>query len=221
MAKLPRVLQRLFGSTAGGTEIGQFGSLAAASPATTSDPAVMQSLSNWLGGWDAAIIGSNSPCIEDMNAVCFVFARQLAYIFENGVPEWDATTTYYIGALVSVGGTLYQSLTNTNLNNATTDTTNWKVQGANTRVVTGTDSATSSDDILLCDASSGSFVQTLPTSASMKGRKLIIKATTSGANYVAVVASGAELIDFANAGRSLISGDSVTYFSTGALWYVI
>lgn len=221
MAKLPRVLQRLFGSTAGGTEVGQFGSLAAGTPITTSDPVVMQSLSNWLGGWNSAVIGSNSPCIEDMNAVGVVLARQLAYIFENGVPEWETNTTYYVGALVSVGGVLYQSLTNSNLGNATTDTTNWKLQNSRQRVVTATDSATSADDVLLCDASSGTFTQTLPTAASMKGRRLTVKATTAGANLVNTVGSGAELIDFANAYQALNSGESATFLSTGTLWYVI
>lgn len=51
MAKLPRVKQNIFGSGAGVNQIAQFGSLFAGSPATTTSPAVAQSLSNWLTGW--------------------------------------------------------------------------------------------------------------------------------------------------------------------------
>lgn len=125
MAKITRVLQKLFGSTASADQIGQFGSLAAGTPVTTTDPATMQSLSNWLEGWFGAVLGGNSPAIEDMNAVCFVFARQLAYIFQNGIPEWETNTTYYIGSVVASGLNTYTSIVDDNLGNLVTDTTKW------------------------------------------------------------------------------------------------
>lgn len=127
MSKIARITQKLFGSTATAGQIGKFGSLAAGSPLTTTDPVVMQSLSNWLDGWFAAILGGNSPAIEDMNAVCYVFAYQLGYLLQEGVAEWDSGTTYYIGSVVNDGtGVLYVSLTNTNLNNLVSDTTKWR-----------------------------------------------------------------------------------------------
>lgn len=126
MAKLTPVSQQLFGSGAGPDQIAQFGSLFAGAAAFTTDPAVMQSLSNWLTGWFGAAIGGNAPAIEDINSVCTVFAYQLASILQDGMPVWKADTTYYIGSLVNDGtGAIYVSKTDGNLNHATSDATFW------------------------------------------------------------------------------------------------
>jgi len=131
MAKTVRKTAKIFGSTPGANQIAQFGSLAFGTPAYSVDPAVIQSLSQWLTGWFSAVIGANSPAIEDMNAFCYVMAYQIYYILQTGVGEWDSGTTYYIGSVVQDNtGILYTSLTNTNLNNALTDGTNWRaIQG--------------------------------------------------------------------------------------------
>ena len=125
MSKLTRFTQKIFGSSAGVNQIATFGSLAAGSPAYTTDPAIIQSLSNYLTGWFGGILGANSPAIEDMNALCFLFARQLAYLMQAGVPEYDSGTTYYIGSWVQVSGVCYVSLTDTNIGNAVSDVTKW------------------------------------------------------------------------------------------------
>ena len=125
MAALTRVLQKIFGSSAGTDQRGIIGSFAAGTPTTTVDPLEMQSLSNYLAGWYSVVVGQNSPAIQDMNALDFLITRQLAYIFERGVPEYDSTTTYYTGCLVTSAGVLYVSLTNNNLGNALTSSTNW------------------------------------------------------------------------------------------------
>ncbi|PMZ30506.1 hypothetical protein C1X25_36230, partial [Pseudomonas sp. GW247-3R2A] len=83
---------------------------AAGSPVISSDPTVIQSLSNWLTGWFGAVVGGNSPAIEDMNAVCFVYAYQLAYLMQQGIPEYDSGTTYFTGSLCTSGGVIYRSL---------------------------------------------------------------------------------------------------------------
>lgn len=130
MSRLARFTQKLFGSTAGIDQIAEFGSLAASTPATysgsTITPAIIQALGNYLEGWFGATLGENSQTIEDLNALCYLFSYQLAEIFQAGIAEWDAGTTYYIGSLVQSGsGVIYNSLTNTNLNNAITDGTHW------------------------------------------------------------------------------------------------
>ena len=129
MAKLTRYTQQVFGSTAGTAQMAEFGSLAAGTPltysGTTITPAIVQALSQYLSGWLSAVIGSNSPAIEDMNALCYLFAYQLAYGFEMGIAEWDSATTYYIGSMVNSAGTIYASLINANLNNAVTNGTDW------------------------------------------------------------------------------------------------
>jgi hypothetical protein len=128
MSKILRKVAKIFGSNAGTDQIAQFGSLAAADPTFTTDPIVIQSLSNYLGGWFSGVIGSNSPAIEDMNALCYLYAYQIAYNMQAGVPEWDASTTYYIGSFVSDGnGNLYYSLIDNNLNNVVSNLTDWKI----------------------------------------------------------------------------------------------
>lgn len=126
MAKITRKIMKIFGSSAGPSEIAKFGSLAAAAPAYSTDPTVIQSLSNYLDGWLGAVIGANSPALEDMNALCYLYAYQLAYLMQAGVAEWDSTTTYYIGSLVNDGtGIIYRSIVDNNLDNALTDAAAW------------------------------------------------------------------------------------------------
>ncbi len=127
MTKIARKTQLIFGASSGLHQIAQFGSLAASAPVYTTDPDTIQALSNYLEGWFSGVIGENSPAIEDMNALCYLYAYQLAYLMQAGVPEWNATTTYYIGSFASNGlGNIYASITDTNLNHALTDTANWK-----------------------------------------------------------------------------------------------
>lgn len=122
MAKLPRVTVVQYGSTGPSTDFGQFGSKTAAAPQTSKDPTVIQQLAAWVIGWTAAAVGGAfNPYLEDMNGAFFVFGYFLANIFERGVPDWDAGTTYYQGAAVqdpAGSGQQFFSLTDNNLNNA-------------------------------------------------------------------------------------------------------
>lgn len=128
MAKILRKTQKIFGSSAGPNEIAKFGSLAAGAPAFTTDPAVIQSLVEYLEGWVSSVVGFSNPAIEDMNALFYLYAYQLAYIMQAGVSEWDAGTTYYIGSFASDGlGSIYSSKTNNNTGNALSDPTNWTI----------------------------------------------------------------------------------------------
>lgn len=133
MAKLTRKNQLIFGSTAGTDQLAEFGSLAAGSPVrfngASADPDVIQSLANYLEGWFGAIIGENSPAVEDMNALCFLFAYQLTYLFQAGVAEWNTAAIYYKGSQVNSGGLTYTSLTDSNTGNAVTDATKWRAVG--------------------------------------------------------------------------------------------
>lgn len=126
MAKITRVTQKQFGSTGPSTDFGQFGSLAASAATFTKDPATIQSLSAFLTGWASAIIGDDRPALEDMNSLFLLAFRQIAYVLQQGVAEYDAATTYYINSIVQSGGYLYISLTDANLGNAVTNVTYWK-----------------------------------------------------------------------------------------------
>lgn len=117
MAKIVRKVMKVFGSASGPSEVAQFGSLANSLPIFTLDPAVIQGLSQYLSGWFAAVIGGNSPAIEDMNALCYLFAYQLTYLMQTGVPEWDAGQIYFIGSMVNDGfGNEYASNIDNNTN---------------------------------------------------------------------------------------------------------
>ncbi len=123
MARLTRkTLTQFAGSAvAAALGIGKFGSAAAASPIFSTDPTVIQGLAAWLAGWSGAVLGSSKfPALEDMNAVAFVHSYMQAYVFQEGIPEWDAGTTYYVNGIVKGPGTmqLFGSLTNANTNNA-------------------------------------------------------------------------------------------------------
>lgn len=133
MAKITRKTQKIFagGAIASPTGvIAQFGSLAATAPQYSSDPDVIQALAAFTAGWTAALInapdGNASPAMQDDNAIKYLVTRQLAYLFQDGMAEWDAGTTYFTDSFVKSGGAIFISKTDNNLGNAVTDTNNWK-----------------------------------------------------------------------------------------------
>lgn len=131
MSQLSRYTQKLFGSSASTGRIAEFGSLFAGAPVTysgsTATPTQIQALSNFLQGWDGALIGSNSPAIQDLNAIDYLFSYQLAYILQDGVPLYDAGTTYYQHSIVQSSGNLYQYVNVTgSAGNAPPNTTYWQ-----------------------------------------------------------------------------------------------
>lgn len=136
MAKLLRKTCIPFGLSGASTNFGQFGSKQAGLPQTSQDPAVIQALSAWIDGWTTAVVTSNKAAyIEDMNGFCLVAQYMSAYLYEMGIPEWDAATTYFIGSVVQgpAGGASasqwFQSLQDNNLGNAppaSADNAFWK-----------------------------------------------------------------------------------------------
>lgn len=131
MAKLDRVLQKIFGQNGGGSEFGEIGSLAAGSPVYSKDLDTIQSLTQYLDGLFAITAsGAEPPRIQDINALYLLVTSQLKYLFQAGVPEWITTEEYYIGSICQVAGVLYTSKTGTsgspNTGHAVSDTTNWK-----------------------------------------------------------------------------------------------
>lgn len=122
MPKLPRVTVVQFGAGGPSTDFGQFGSKTAAAPQTTQSPSVIMALAAWATGWTAAAVGAAfNPYLEDMNGFCLTAFYFLANLFERGIPDWIATTTYYKGAVVqdpAGSGQQFYSLTDNNLNQA-------------------------------------------------------------------------------------------------------
>ncbi len=131
MAKLPRVQAKIFASKAAETDIGQFGSALTGTKVNTGDIAEIQALPAYEEGWRSAVISNrNYPTLQEMNGVQKTFSQHIAYFYENGIPEWDANTTYYANtSFCQVNGVWYQSVTDNNIgNNPAEDQTetNWK-----------------------------------------------------------------------------------------------
>ena len=111
MAAIPRVFHKIFGSTGSTTKFVQFGSTVGGSPVQTKDLASIAGLAAWLAGWQDSVLGAlRAPSMQEMNAVQLYHSTQMGYLFQSGVPEYEAGTTYYIGSIVRVGLYMYQAL---------------------------------------------------------------------------------------------------------------
>ena len=97
MSKIQRAVQYIFGS--GSNDIIQFGSDAVNNIVHTFDVKIIQSLSAWHNGWRNALI-SYIASLQNQNAVNYVFSSQLAYMFQEGIAEWNTDTIYYINSIV-------------------------------------------------------------------------------------------------------------------------
>jgi hypothetical protein len=158
MAKLTRKKFIQFAKNAPLADVDKFGSVAAGSAITSLDPDVIQALAAWTTGWVDAVMGNKSPVLQDFNAVDYVFAYMLQSIFEEGVPDWETGTTYWIGSIVNVSGLLYVSQTNTNVgNDPASDYTNWHLltQGVTTTVLTADGSFVAQSTSVLITAIGG------------------------------------------------------------------
>jgi len=130
MAKIDRKTQRIFGGglSAEPNGISQFGSLANGAAFYSLDPAVIQALDAWWSGWLAAVVGKKNPGLEDMNAIFYVITRQLAYLLQQGIAEWDTDTVYYTNSFCTSGGATYRSVGDDNQgNDPTTATAEWQL----------------------------------------------------------------------------------------------
>lgn len=119
MARLARKTSKLFCENAQQSDVGQFGSLNAGTKVETLDIDTIQSLSAWGDGWQAVGLGQNCyPTRQERNGLDYVQSYMTNYLYQEGIPEWDGNTVYYIGSLVKlINGTnvnLYQSLIDNN-----------------------------------------------------------------------------------------------------------
>lgn len=225
MAKLARYTQNIFGNSAPGSGVGAlgvFGSLAGGNPTVSTSPSTIMGLAAWAGGWLSAVIGDNGPEMEDMNGFCFVSTYQLAYLFQQGVPEWDAGTTYYTGSFVNVGGILYQSLQDANTNHAVLSTlgTWWGLAGFNVAKVNANTAMSPTVQYYRVDTSGGNPTLTLPALASSLNIKFKVKNISTGVVTVAGN-SGSEDMDGANT-YTLNAYESIDLIGTAdPVWDII
>lgn len=130
MPIISRKTQKIFAQNA--TNNGQFGSAQLGTKILSSDLATLQSLSAFTTGWNSATMSAKKlPTLEEMQALHYITTSQIAYLFQEGVAEYDSGTEYRINSLVKKSGTteIYKSLINANTGNALTDGTKWALCG--------------------------------------------------------------------------------------------
>ena len=230
MAKLVRKHQKVFAGDVSPTNVvAKFGSYAASAPSYSSDPDVIQELAAYGSGWGSALVNNYTPALQDMNALFFLITRQLAYLFQAGVPEWSATETYYIGSTVNDGsGNIFASLADNNINNALTDGTKWIPVFNRKITVTGTLSsmyqALATDWLIVMNPTNLDTFG-LPLASTCPGREYIVKNAQSSYGSVAVFAwngsSYGGAIDGETGGVYMDPLTSKRFISNGTTWSIV
>lgn len=131
MPKIQRKTQKVFCNSADSDQLAVFGSMSTGTPVYSSDVEELQSNEAFDLGWDAATLEDKAPFMEEMNGVQYGLTYQIAYGLQEGIPEYDSATTYYIGSICKVledgKPILYTSLTDDNIgNDPVNDSTNWE-----------------------------------------------------------------------------------------------
>lgn len=86
---------------------------------------------------------------------------------------------------------------------------------------TGAYTATSSDHVILCNASGGAFTITLPAASGVLGIIYHIKKTDSSGNAVTVDGNGSETIDGATTASLTAQYESIMIVCDGSNWHII
>ena len=92
---IDRKIQKVFGgSLSPSGNIAVYGSKKAGSPTFSDNVETLQSTS-WLQGIMGATSTDKAPYVQDLNSIFYVITKQLAYLFQSGVAEWDSQTEYF------------------------------------------------------------------------------------------------------------------------------
>lgn len=127
MAKITRKTQKIFADSAAASQITAFGSIKANSPnppVYSKDPDVIQS-NEFMQGWTGATQDDYAPYRQDMNAIQNLVTRQLAYLFQAGIPEYDSATQYYENSFCQINGIIYRCIQDALNKNPTTEIAYW------------------------------------------------------------------------------------------------
>lgn len=89
------------------------------------------------------------------------------------------------------------------------------------RAVTTADTATTADQIILCDATAGAFSETLYPVASNGGRTIWIVKTDVSANAVTVDGNASETINGSTTFALTAQYKRVELFCTGSAWLIL
>jgi len=130
MDKIIRKNQQIFGNTGPTGVLGKFGSFRAGSPVYSTDLDILQELDAFINGWQYAGLTGNVPAIQDMNTLCHIISRQIAYMYQMGIGEhsYDGSRPWDEFDLISdaLGG-LYSSIVNNNATGPNDSFSWWKL----------------------------------------------------------------------------------------------
>lgn len=131
-----RKLQKIFTGNAQNDMTAKFGSMKTGTPVYSNDLDILQS-TEYEQGWASSVLEDYAPFMEEMNGVQYGFSKQLAYLFQNGIPEWLETETYYIDQFCREGNLIYYSLIDNNVDNQPSldNGTNWAVYKPSTDII--------------------------------------------------------------------------------------
>ncbi len=77
------------------------------------------------------------------------------------------------------------------------------------------------DNVILCDASAGTFIVTLPTAVNRSGKMYNIKKIDSTSNIVTIAGDGTETIDDGTTADLTIQYEAITVVSDGKGWWIL
>ena len=227
MAKLTRKITKQFADVAPTSKLAQFGSLKAGSIAYSADPDTIQALAAFGQGFASSLINSGPPAIQEIDALFNLLTRQIGYLDQMSVPEWNAATTYFVGSLVQSDGDIFISMVIDNVNYAVTNTAKWMLYKSN-RVTDYTSDVilpASNDSTIRVIASSGAYpvLLMLPAPATTNiGRVITIKKMfTSGTGNITIQVEDASSIDGASSVTMSTQYSIKRFISNGTHWDVI
>ena len=130
MAKIERKTQKIFANNTSADQITAFGTAKNTSPEFTTDVAEIQT-NTFLQGWSPSLVSDLAPFMQDSNALWYMATKQLAYLFQEGIAEWDSETEYNKGSLVKITSgnycNIYKSIADNNVAHLTNDATYWSL----------------------------------------------------------------------------------------------
>lgn len=130
MGILQRYTQKIFASDAANNQVTEFGTAQDNQPNYNPTIAEIQN-AMYLQGWTPSLVNDLAPFLEDSNGLWYMITYQLAYLYQEGIGEWDSGTTYGVGSLVKnvTDGyvTIYKSLQDNNVGNPLNNPSYWRI----------------------------------------------------------------------------------------------
>lgn len=125
MAEIERKYQKIFcGALSPNGNIAKYGSYKSGNKSYSDDLDQIQT-NSWLNGLIGSVNPSKAPYLQDFNAIFYTITKQLAYMFQAGIPQWNSETEYFAGkSFVRHNTDIYIALQN-NTNKLPTDADYW------------------------------------------------------------------------------------------------